>query len=183
MAKFKAGTTELRQVGSSTVVEEPSEGEALPDTAEIEATVREMLAQMDDQFVNILIIGATGSRKSSIVNALFNMSVAKVGATSDPETKDITSYVLGNLTLQDTLGLGDSDEADAKYAQQISLKLDETNDDGDSPIDIALVVLDASSKEYVFPAYQRHSSASSPFRGQKILVAVNQADIEMKGNH
>lgn len=99
MAKFKAGTTELRQVGSSTVVEEPSEGEALPDTAEIEATVREMLAQMDDQFVNILIIGATGSRKSSIVNALFNMSVAKVGATSDPETKDITSYVLGNLTL------------------------------------------------------------------------------------
>lgn len=186
MAKFRAGATELRQAESGAVAAEPFEGEALPDTAEIEATVREMLVQMDDQFVNILIIGATGSGKSSTVNSLFNMSVAKVGTTSDPETKDITSYVLGNLTLWDTPGLGDSDEADAKYAQQISLKLDETNDDGDPLIDIALVVLDASSKD-MGTSFRLISDTVLPHlhseQGQKILVAVNQADMAMKGNH
>lgn len=186
MVKFRADTIEPQQAELGAVSEEPFEREVLPDTAEIEATVHEMLAQMDDQLVNILIIGATGSGKSSTVNSLFNMNVAKVGTTSDPETKDITSYVLGNLTLWDTPGLGDSDEADAEYAQQIALKLDELNEDGEPLIDIALVVLDASSKD-MGTSFRLISETVLPHlhseQGQKILVAVNQADMAMKGNH
>lgn len=168
------------------MVEEPFEGEVLPETTEIEATVRKKIAQIDDQPLNILIIGATGSGKSSTINSLFNMSVAKVGTTSDSETKDITSYVLGNLTLWDTPGLGDSDKADAEYARQISLKLDEIRDDGEPVIDIALVVLDASSKD-MGTSFRLINDTVLPHlhseQGQKILVAINQADMAMKGNH
>ena len=36
--------------------------------------------------VNIMLTGATGSGKSSTINALFHMEVAKVGVGVDPET-------------------------------------------------------------------------------------------------
>ena len=35
-----------------------------------------------------MITGATGSGKSSTINALFNMEVAKVGVGVNPETMD-----------------------------------------------------------------------------------------------
>ena len=186
MAKIKASTSEVQQAQFDAVEETPFEGPLMPDEAEIEATVQEMLQQMDDKFVNLLIVGATGSGKSSTVNSLFNMSVAKVGTTANPETKDISSYVLGNLTLWDTPGLGDNEDADAEYARQIALKLDEINDDGALLIDIVLVVLDASSKD-MGTSIRLISETILPHlhseQGQKILVAVNQADMAMKGNH
>lgn len=53
-----------------------------------------------------MITGATGSGKSSTINALFNTEVAKVGVGVDPETMDITKYDLDNLVLWDSPGLG-----------------------------------------------------------------------------
>jgi uncharacterized protein len=44
--------------------------------------------------INILITGATGSGKSSTINAIFDTEVAKVGYGVDPETMDIQKYVL-----------------------------------------------------------------------------------------
>lgn len=162
------------------------EEEALPDSSEIEENVQELLAQMDGKHVNLLIVGATGSGKSSTINSLFNMSIAEIGTSSEPETKDISSYVLGNLTLWDTPGLGDSEEADAEYTQQISLKLDEVSEDGSPLIDIVLVVLDASSKD-MGTSFRLINKTILPHlrsdQGQKILVAINQADMAMKGNH
>ena len=55
--------------------------------------------------VNLMITGATGSGKSSTINALFDMEVAKVGVGVDPETMDIRKYELGNLVLWDSPGL------------------------------------------------------------------------------
>ncbi len=187
MAKLSgAGTADTRLAELGAEMQELMAHGELPDTEEVEAAVNKLIAQMDIEPVDILIVGATGSGKSSTVNSLFNMSVAKVGTTSDPETKDITSYELGNLTLWDTPGLGDSEEADEEYAREISLMLDETDDEGDPLIDIVLVVLDASSKD-MGTTFRLISDTVLPHlqcdEGQKILVAINQADMAMKGNH
>ena len=41
------------------------------------------------QKINLMLVGATGSGKSSTINSLFNTSVAKVGVGVDPETANI----------------------------------------------------------------------------------------------
>ena len=46
------------------------------------------------QKINILLTGATGSVQSSIINSLFDTSVAKVGVGVEPETADIECYQL-----------------------------------------------------------------------------------------
>ncbi len=53
-----------------------------------------------------MITGATGSGKSSTINALFDLEVAKVGTGVDPETMDIQKFDLDNLVLWDSPGLG-----------------------------------------------------------------------------
>lgn len=109
--------------------------------------ILEMLDQMENKQVNLLIVGATGSGKSSTINSLFNMEVAKVGVGVDPETKDMTQYQLENLIVWDTPGFGDNDAADAEYSRQIVTKIEESNEDGKRLIDVVLVVLDAATKD------------------------------------
>lgn len=50
--------------------------------------------ELKKQKLNILITGATGSGKSSTINAMFNKEVAKVGIGVDPETMDIKKFEL-----------------------------------------------------------------------------------------
>ncbi|MCW7552297.1 ATPase, T2SS/T4P/T4SS family [Endozoicomonas gorgoniicola] len=69
------------------------------------------LAKLKETKVNILITGATGSGKSSTINALFNTDKARVGQSADPETMDITRYEMNNIVIFDTPGLGDGKEA------------------------------------------------------------------------
>ena len=138
------------------------------------------------QKITIMLVGATGSGKSSTVNSLFNTSVAKVGIGVDPETTDISCYELENLTIWDSPGLGDSSENDASYADQILKKLSETDENGVPIIDLVLVVIDSSSKDLrttcglindiLLPALTKENAG-------RILVAINQADMAMKGNH
>ena len=65
-------------------------GEDDPVTQKVESLMEEN--------VNLLLVGATGSGKSSTINAMFNMQVAKVGVGVDPETACIEKYELGGLT-------------------------------------------------------------------------------------
>jgi predicted GTPase len=136
--------------------------------------------------VNLMLVGTTGSGKSSTINAMFDMNVAKVGVGVDPETKDIEKYELGNLTIWDTPGLGDGVDADRKHVEQIVRKLSETGEDGNLLIDLVLVVLDASSKDLAVP-YDVINNTLIPALGKnnihRILIALNQSDMAMKGRH
>lgn len=144
------------------------------------------LARLREQKINIMLVGSTGSGKSSTVNALFDMSVAKVGKGVDPETRHITEFELDNLTVWDTPGLGDGVEKDQEIADEILLKLQERDDDGNQLIDLVVMVMDASSKDLgnyysiindvLIPEFGEHA-------GKKIIIALNQSDIAMKGNH
>lgn len=140
---------------------------------------------LKEQKLNLMITGATGSGKSSTINALFNMEVAKVGVTSDPETMEITNYTLGNLVLWDTPGLGDGREADARHTKNIINKLLEKDEKGNLLIDLVLIILDGSSRD-LGTSYELINNVIIPNLGEdknRILIAINQADIAMKGRY
>ena len=56
--------------------------------------------------LDVLLVGGTGTGKSSTLNALFGSNLAKVGDGVDPETQVISSYSLHNyLRIHDSAGL------------------------------------------------------------------------------
>lgn len=142
---------------------------------------------LKEQKINIMITGATGCGKSSTINALFDRpNVATVGVGVDPETMDIKRYDLDNLVLWDTPGLGDGKEADNRHAKNIIKKLNERDENGDLLIDLVLVILDGSTKD-LGTSYELINQVIIPNLGEdkknRILVAINQADVAMKGRY
>lgn len=93
------------------------------------------LIQAREKKVNLMLVGATGSGKSSTINAMFNMEVTEVRVGVDPETDSVASYELENLTIWDTPGLGDGIENDQAYNDMIVKKLSETDEKGSPLID------------------------------------------------
>lgn len=141
---------------------------------------------LKEQKINLMITGATGCGKSSTINALFNTEVAKVGVGVDPETMDIARYDLDNLILWDSPGLGDGKEADNRHAKNIIKKLNERDENGNLLIDLVLVILDGSTRD-LGTSYELINSVIVPNLGEdkenRILVAINQADVAMKGRY
>lgn len=144
------------------------------------------IMRLKEKKVNIMITGATGCGKSSTINALFDMEVAKVGVGVDPETMDIEKYELNNLTLWDTPGLGDGKKADNRHAKNIIKKLAEVDENGDALIDLVLVILDGGTRD-LGTSYELINNVIIPNLGEdkknRILVAINQADVAMKGRY
>lgn len=135
--------------------------------------------------VNILITGATGSGKSSTINALFDCDKAKVGVGVDPETMNIAKYELKNIVLFDSPGLGDGKEADNRHAKNIMNKLYEKDSKGELLIDLVLVVLDGGSRD-LGTSFELINQVIIPNLGEdksRLLVAINQADMAMKGRY
>ena len=154
-----------------------------------EATKNKMLKnlmKLKEQKINIMITGATGCGKSSTINALFNTDVAKVGVGVDPETMEIEKYELDNLILWDTPGLGDGKEADNRHAKNIIKKLAEVDENGNALIDLVLVILDGGTRD-LGTSYELINNVIIPNLGnekdKRILVAINQADMAMKGRN
>lgn len=139
-----------------------------------------------DQPVNILITGPTGCGKSSTINAMFNMEVAKVGVGVDPETMEIQEYRLGNLRIYDSPGLGDGKERDIAHAKKITELLNQRDSDGNALIDLVLVIVDGSTRD-LGTTYELIENVIIPAladeRDKRLLIAVNQADVAMKGKH
>ncbi|UUC96748.1 GTPase family protein [Comamonas sp. C11] len=143
------------------------------------------LAKIKETKVNILITGATGCGKSSTINALFNANKAKVGQGVDPETMEISKYEFDNIVLFDSPGLGDGKEADLKHAKAITNKLYEKDKDGNLLIDLVLVILDGSSRD-LGTSFELINQVIIPNLGDdknRLLVAINQADMAMKGRY
>ena len=150
---------------------------------EKQSVLKAILANKDRK-ANIMITGATGSGKSSTINALFNAEKAKVGTGVNPETMQIKSFQLNNLTLWDSPGLGDGAEKDKKHAAGIKRKLDEKDENGDLLIDVVLVILDGSGRD-LGTSYELINKVIMPNLQDKkrLLVGINQADVAMKGRY
>jgi hypothetical protein len=144
-----------------------------------------MLLKASSRKINLMLVGATGVGKSSTINALFDMNLAKVGDV-EPETKEIARFDLGNLTIWDTPGLGDCVEEDKEHILQIVRKLSEVDEDDDLLIDLVLVVLDAGSRDLAV-SYDVINNTLIPCLGvdnaHRILIGLNQSDLAMKGRH
>lgn len=153
---------------------------------EMKNRILKNIMQLKEQKVNIMVTGATGCGKSSTINAMFDTEVAKVGVGVDPETMEIEKYELDNLILWDTPGLGDGKEADNRHARNIIDKLAETDENGNALIDLVLVILDGGSRD-LGTSYELINNVIIPNLGEdkerRILVAINQADMAMKGRN
>ncbi len=142
------------------------------------------LLQLQNQKLNIMVTGACGSGKSSTINAMFNSEVATIGVGVDPETMTITKYDKQNMVLWDTPGLGDGEKEDICHKENIIKKLNERDSKGNALIDLVLVILDGGSRD-LGTSYELINSVILPQLEDKerILVAINQCDMAMKGKH
>lgn len=144
----------------------------------------EKILKLKKKKINLMITGATGCGKSSTINAMFDTQVAKVGVGVDPETMSIEKYDLDNLVLWDSPGLGDGKERDIQHSKEIIKKLNELDEEGNPLIDMVLVILDGGSRD-LGTSYELINQVIIPNLGDnmenRILIAINQADVAMKG--
>ena len=164
--------------------------EAIKASEESETEKQRILNLLEEnrkQQVNIMLVGATGSGKSSTINAMFDMEVATVGVGVDPETAEIQKYELDNLVIWDTPGLGDGVEQDIRHKNAIIKKMNEVDENGNPVIDMVIVILDAASKD-LGTSYDFINQLLIPYLGSeqaksRIMIALNQCDMAMKGRH
>lgn len=164
--------------------------EAVQNSEESETEKQRILKLLEEkkkQQVNIMLVGATGSGKSSTINAMFDMEVAKVGVGVDPETAEIQKYELDNLVIWDTPGLGDGVEQDIRHKNAIVKKMNEVDAEGNPVIDMVIVILDAASKDlgtsYDFINHLLIPCLGAEQAKNRVLIALNQCDMAMKGRH
>jgi len=95
---------------------------------------------------NILIIGATGVGKSSLINTVFGKELAKVGS-GQPVTKEITAYRSENVpvVLYDTKGyeIG-TEEQDRFLKEVVSYTINSNNKNTDEKIHMVWYCIQAS---------------------------------------
>lgn len=137
--------------------------------------------------LDVLLVGGTGTGKSTTLNALFGTTVANVGKGVDPETQTISSHKLNDFfRLHDSAGLGDGKAADRDHANNISVELRKVcgnNGKFYRYIDLVLVVLDGSSRDLGTAFRLLESIVIKTIESKRIIVVINQADLAMKGHN
>ncbi|MBQ7216289.1 MAG: 50S ribosome-binding GTPase [Synergistaceae bacterium] len=137
--------------------------------------------------LDVMLIGGTGTGKSTTLNSIFQRRVARVGESYDPETMSISDHRLNEvLRLWDTPGLGDGIENDKQHSRNIIDKLYETfsmNGTRYGLIDLVLVIVDGSNRD-MGTTYNLLTGVLAPnIDSNRILAAINQADLAMSGKH
>ncbi|MBQ3758115.1 MAG: 50S ribosome-binding GTPase [Synergistaceae bacterium] len=111
--------------------------------------IEDRVKKMQAQPLDVMLIGATGSGKSTTLNGLFGSERAKVGHGFDPETMNISEHRLNELlNFWDTPGLGDSANQDKEHVKKIVDKLRETYTANKLPIKIQHIPLDLEPKYF-----------------------------------
>ncbi|MCE7234839.1 DUF3944 domain-containing protein [Campylobacter coli] len=138
--------------------------------------------ELFNQELNILIVGGTGAGKSSTIKALFetegyNLDI-EINSGGKPVTQEIKEYKLGNLTIYDSPGLGDSGENDNEHMKKIKNLLLEKDSKGNAKIDLVLVVVAATVGRDLESTYKTIKEAIMPYMEEKerILIALNKCD-------
>ena len=136
---------------------------------------------------DVMVTGVTGAGKSTTLNALFQKEVSKVGRGVEPETMTLDSYKLNNsFRLWDTPGLGDGKQKDKEHAKKLVdlLYKDYTRDNQTYGfIDLVLVIIEGSNRD-MGTTYKLLNEIIVPnFQKDRIFVAINQADVAMKGRY
>ena len=137
--------------------------------------------------LDVMLLGGTGSGKSTTINSILQKRAAKVGESYEPETMKISDHKLNDLLrLWDTPGLGDSVDRDKEHSRNIIDKLNATfNKKGIKYglIDLVLVIVDGSTRD-MGTTYELLSRVIVPnIDKSRILTAINQADMAMSGRH
>lgn len=135
--------------------------------------------------LDVLFVGATGTGKSSTINALFGDITAKVGDGVDPETQKIQYHIFHDyLRIHDSAGLGDGKDADLNHAKNITdILLDPVYIDGERYgfIDLVVVLLDGGSRDMGTAFKMLEQVILKNIEHNRVIVAINQADMAMKG--
>ena len=133
---------------------------------------------------DVMVTGVTGAGKSTTLNALFQKEVATVGRGVDPETMDLDSYRLNDsFRLWDTPGLGDGKQKDKEHAKLLIDLLYKDYGENNGWIDLVLVIIEGSNRD-MGTTYRLLNDVIVPnIERNRILIAVNQADVAMKGRY
>ncbi|CAA6808382.1 MAG: GTPase Era [uncultured Thiotrichaceae bacterium] len=137
--------------------------------------------------LDIMVTGVTGAGKSTTLNTLFEKDIATVGKGVEPETMELSSYSLNDsLRFWDTPGLGDGISKDKQHSKKIISLLYKSYSSKDIKygfIDIVLVIIEGSNRD-MGTTYKLLNEVIVPnFQKSRILVAINQADVAMKGRN
>ena len=137
--------------------------------------------------LDVMVTGVTGAGKSTTLNSLFEKEVAKVGDGVDPETMELDSYRLNKLMrFWDTPGLGDGVYADTIHSKKLVDLLYKTyvlDEKEYGFIDSVLNIIEGSNRD-MGTTYKLLNDIIVPnFQPERIIVAINQADVAMKGRH
>lgn len=133
---------------------------------------------------DVMVTGVTGAGKSTTLNTLFQKEVSKVGIGVDPETMTIDSYKLNDsFRLWDTPGLGDGVQKDKEHSKKLIDLLYKSYGENNGFIDLVLVIIEGSNRD-MGTTYKLLNEIIVPnFQKERIFVAINQADVAMKGRH
>ena len=135
--------------------------------------------------LDVMVTGVTGAGKSTTLNAFFQKTVAKVGDGVDPETMELDAYALNDFfRVWDTPGLGDGIENDKIHKKKLIDLLYKTYSVDNQIygfIDTVLVIIEGATRD-MGSTYTLLNEVIVPnIQKNRILVAINQADIAMKG--
>lgn len=135
--------------------------------------------------LDVMVTGVTGAGKSTTLNAFFQKTVAKVGDGVDPETMELDAYALNDyFRVWDTPGLGDGVEMDKIHKKKLVDLLYKTYSKDNQIygfIDMALVIIEGATRDMGSTYTLLNEIIVPNIQKDRILVAINQADIAMKG--